>query len=74
MVNTTPSNDANAIIDHSRWVNRPAIAAGIADGQVFYADLDSGLLMKNDPFSGVVIERGRMLLPDEPGLGVRRTS
>ncbi|MFH1688673.1 MAG: dipeptide epimerase [Candidatus Eisenbacteria bacterium] len=35
-----------------------------------YADLDSGLLMKNDPFSGVRIEQGRMFLPDEPGLGV----
>ena len=35
-----------------------------------YADLDSGLLMANDPFRGVTIERGRMILPDEPGLGV----
>ena len=35
-----------------------------------YADLDSGLLMANDPFRGVIIERGRMILPDEPGLGV----
>jgi L-alanine-DL-glutamate epimerase-like enolase superfamily enzyme len=35
-----------------------------------YADLDSGLLMKNDPFRGVRIERGRMFIPDEPGLGV----
>jgi L-alanine-DL-glutamate epimerase-like enolase superfamily enzyme len=35
-----------------------------------YADLDSGLLMKNDPFNGVSIDRGRMTLPDGPGLGV----
>ena len=35
-----------------------------------YADLDSGLLMANDPFRGVTITRGRMILPDEPGLGV----
>ena len=35
-----------------------------------YADLDSGLLMTNDPFRGVTIEQGRMILPDEPGLGV----
>lgn len=38
-----------------------------------YADLDSGLLMKNDPFTGVRIEHGRMSIPDEPGLGVHPT-
>lgn len=37
-----------------------------------YADLDSGLLLEHDPFAGVRIERGRMTLPDTPGLGVRR--
>ncbi len=35
-----------------------------------YADLDSGLMMTNDPFTGVKIDRGRMTLPDEAGLGV----
>ncbi len=39
-----------------------------------YADLDSGLLLKNDPFVGVGIDCGKMTLPDEPGLGVRPTS
>jgi L-alanine-DL-glutamate epimerase-like enolase superfamily enzyme len=37
-----------------------------------YADLDSGLLMTNDPYVGVKIDGGRMSLPDEPGLGVTR--
>lgn len=35
-----------------------------------YADLDSALLLTNDPFAGVRIEQGRMILPEEPGLGV----
>ncbi len=35
-----------------------------------YADLDSGLLMTNDPFIGVRIDRGRMSLPEGAGLGV----
>ncbi|MCK5597309.1 MAG: dipeptide epimerase, partial [Candidatus Eisenbacteria sp.] len=35
-----------------------------------YADLDSGLMMTNDPFTGVRIDRGRMSLPEEAGLGV----
>jgi L-alanine-DL-glutamate epimerase-like enolase superfamily enzyme len=39
---------------------------------VDYADLDSGLLLSSDPFIGVNINEGRMTLPEEPGLGVRR--
>lgn len=39
---------------------------------VDYADLDSGLLLRNDPYTGVRIEAGRMFLPDSPGLGVER--
>ena len=37
-----------------------------------YADLDSALMMTNDPFTGVRIDRGRMSLPEEAGLGVHR--
>jgi L-alanine-DL-glutamate epimerase-like enolase superfamily enzyme len=40
---------------------------------VDFADLDSGLLLTNDPFAGVRIEQGRLILPEEPGLGVRPT-
>ncbi len=36
-----------------------------------WADLDSGLLLAEDPFVGVGIDDGRMTLPTEPGLGVR---
>jgi L-alanine-DL-glutamate epimerase-like enolase superfamily enzyme len=35
-----------------------------------YADLDSGLLLTRDPYAGMRIERGRMILPDARGLGV----
>ena len=36
------------------------------------ADLDGAALTKNDPFTGASIAQGRIRLPDEPGLGVRR--
>lgn len=36
-----------------------------------WADLDSGLLLADDPFVGVGIDQGRMTLPTVPGLGVR---
>ena len=37
---------------------------------VDYADLDGNLLISNDPFTGVGVKRGRLILNDRPGLGV----
>lgn len=39
---------------------------------VDYADLDSILLITNDPYQGVTIDNGNLTLPDRPGLGVIR--
>ncbi len=35
-----------------------------------YADLDGNLLIANDPFTGVTVSDGRLILPGLPGLGV----
>jgi L-alanine-DL-glutamate epimerase-like enolase superfamily enzyme len=35
-----------------------------------FADLDGNLLIKEDPFKGVSVDRGRLVLPTAPGLGV----
>ncbi|HEV2396505.1 MAG TPA: dipeptide epimerase [Candidatus Sulfotelmatobacter sp.] len=40
---------------------------------VDYADLDGNLLIANDPYSGVKVEKGKLILPDGPGLGVKAT-
>jgi L-alanine-DL-glutamate epimerase-like enolase superfamily enzyme len=37
---------------------------------VDHADLDGGLLVANDPWRGVRIEKGKLLLPTGPGLGL----
>ncbi|MGE5294646.1 MAG: dipeptide epimerase [Solirubrobacterales bacterium] len=37
---------------------------------VDYADLDGNLLISNDPFVGVGIKQGKLILNDRPGLGV----
>nr|BBH92874.1 dipeptide epimerase [Thermogemmatispora argillosa] len=37
---------------------------------VDYADLDGNLLIENDPFSGVRVIQGKLILPEGPGLGV----
>ncbi len=54
------------MIESSLAITAAAHIAPLMD----YADLDSGLLLENDPYVGVTIDRGRMTLPDEPGLGV----
>lgn len=37
---------------------------------VDYADLDGHLLITNDPYRGVKVENGKLVLPESPGLGV----
>jgi len=38
---------------------------------VDYADLDGNLLIANDPFEGVRVDKGKLILPDRPGLGLK---
>jgi len=39
---------------------------------VDYADLDGNLLISNDPFHGVRVEKGKLILPNGPGLGLTK--
>jgi L-Ala-D/L-Glu epimerase len=45
-------------------------AAAQISGLVDFVDLDGAMLLAYDPYSGPIYENGRILLPDEPGLGV----
>jgi len=45
-------------------------AAAHLSPMVEYADLDGNYLIADDPFAGVTIDDGRLILPDGPGLGV----
>jgi L-alanine-DL-glutamate epimerase-like enolase superfamily enzyme len=55
------------MIESSVAVSAAAHLSPLAD----YADLDGNLLISNDPFAGVAVERGRLVLSERPGLGVR---
>jgi len=47
------------------------IAAALAVAPlVDWIDLDGHLLIANDPFDGIPLSRGRLAIPDGPGLGV----
>ena len=48
-----------------------ATAAAQISPLVDWADIDGPFLTASDPFSGVMYERGKLVLPDGPGLGVR---
>ena len=37
---------------------------------VDYADLDGNLLIANDPYRGVTVKNGKLILPNRPGLGL----
>ncbi len=38
---------------------------------VDYADLDGNLLINNDPYNGVTLDQGKLILPDFPGIGIK---
>jgi L-alanine-DL-glutamate epimerase-like enolase superfamily enzyme len=40
---------------------------------VDYADLDGNLLIANDPYVGVTVKDGKLVLPSKPGLGLTRS-
>jgi L-alanine-DL-glutamate epimerase-like enolase superfamily enzyme len=52
-----------------------AITAGGHLSSFFdYCDLDGAILLAKEPFEGMTIASdGRMILPDQPGLGVEQT-
>jgi L-alanine-DL-glutamate epimerase-like enolase superfamily enzyme len=55
------------MIESSIGVTAAAHLSPLAD----YADLDGNLLIANDPYRGVTVERGKLILPDGAGLGLR---
>jgi len=46
-------------------------AAAQLSPAVDFADLDGNLLISNDRFCGMTVEKGRITLPDRPGIGVK---
>ena len=49
-----------------------ATAAAQISPLVDWADIDGPFLTKEDPFSGITYETGKIVLPDGPGLGIRQ--
>jgi len=55
------------MIETSMAITAAAHIAPLVDS----VDLDGNLLITNDPFIGAEVKDGKLVLPSEPGLGVR---
>jgi len=58
------------MVESSLAITAAAHIAPLVD----WADLDGNLLITNDPFIGAEVSQGKLVLPSEPGLGVRERS
>jgi L-alanine-DL-glutamate epimerase-like enolase superfamily enzyme len=72
MIHTARAHDMQIMlgcfVESSVGVTAAAHLAPLCD----YADLDGPLLIKNDPYCGLMYEGAKLTLPDGPGLGVAR--
>jgi L-alanine-DL-glutamate epimerase-like enolase superfamily enzyme len=59
---------AGCMIETSIGISAAAQLSPLID----YADLDGNLLTRNDPFDGVKVARGKLVLTDRPGIGVEK--
>jgi L-Ala-D/L-Glu epimerase len=71
MIHTARSLGMNVMlgcmVETSLGISTAAHVSGLVD----FVDLDGAMLLADDPFGGIGYEEGRILLSDEPGLGVR---
>ena len=58
------------MVESSLGVSAAAHIAPLCD----YADLDGPLLIRNDPFSGIHYDEAKIIISEEPGLGVQLVS
>jgi L-alanine-DL-glutamate epimerase-like enolase superfamily enzyme len=55
------------MVETSLGISAAAQISGLFD----FVDLDGAMLLADDPFEGLLYENGRIVLSDEPGLGVK---
>ena len=47
-------------------------AAAQLSPAIDWADLDGNLLISNDPYEGVQVVDGKLVLPERPGIGIKK--
>ena len=72
MINTARALNMKVMIGCMTETSCAISAAAQLSPMVDWADLDGNLLIKNDIFEGVKIAEGKIILPDDPGIGVKK--
>jgi L-alanine-DL-glutamate epimerase-like enolase superfamily enzyme len=72
MIHTARAHNLRVMIGCMIESSLAITAAAHLTPLVDYADLDGHLLIDDDPFEGVKVVQGKLVLPDAPGLGMRR--
>ncbi|MGB8344642.1 MAG: dipeptide epimerase [Ktedonobacteraceae bacterium] len=71
MIHTARAHNLQVMIGCMIESSLAITAAAHLTPLVDYADLDGHLLIDDDPYAGVTVEKGKLILPDGPGLGVK---
>jgi L-alanine-DL-glutamate epimerase-like enolase superfamily enzyme len=72
MINIARALDMKVMIGCMTETSCAVSAAAQLSPLVDWADLDGNLLISNDVFDGISIKDGKIILPDRPGIGIRK--
>ena len=72
MVNTARALGLKVMVGCMTETSCAVSAAAQFSPAVDFADLDGNLLISNDRFEGVKVEKGKLVLPDRPGIGLKK--
>jgi L-alanine-DL-glutamate epimerase-like enolase superfamily enzyme len=70
MMNLARSLDMKVMIGCMTETSCGVSAAAQLSPMVDWADLDGNLLISNDPFQGVTVQEGKVILPNRSGIGI----
>ena len=74
MIHTAKSHGLKTMLGCMVSSSVTITAAAHLSPMVDFADLDGNLLIANDPFSGVRVQQGKLVLPSGPGLGLTKAA
>jgi L-alanine-DL-glutamate epimerase-like enolase superfamily enzyme len=72
MISMARALDMKVMIGCMTETSCAVTAAAQLSPLVDWADLDGNLLISNDVFEGITIKDGKIMLPDRPGIGIRK--
>jgi len=71
MIHVARAHDLRVMIGCMIESSLAITAAAHLTPLVDYADLDGHLLISDDPYVGATVDKGKLVLPDTPGLGIK---